>query len=216
MSHDVAPDGSPVAVYRALPVEPEFTPVLDLLRPPMSVLDLGCGVGRLANELVVRGFDVTGVDESAEMLRHVAAGVRTVEAGLVGLDLGRTFDAVILASHLVNVADPATRTAFLQATADHVAPAGVVLIEHWEVPPPEPADSDGAVGDVAVEFRVLGRRGDDLLGRVTYTLGESAWVQEFRATLLGESDLDDELARVGLRRSQRLSPKWVAAHKGSG
>jgi len=47
----VAPDGSPVDVYRALPVEPEFRPVLESVKPPASVLDLGCGVGRLANDL---------------------------------------------------------------------------------------------------------------------------------------------------------------------
>ena len=34
-----------------------------------SVLDLGCGTGQHAIRLAKRGFDVTGVDRSPEMLR---------------------------------------------------------------------------------------------------------------------------------------------------
>lgn len=152
---DVAPDGSPVAVYLAIGAEPEFTPVLVFLKPPMTVLDLGCGVGRLANVLAGRGFDVTGVDESPAMLACLDERVEAVQASLEDLDLGRRFDAVVLASHLINVADEDLRRLFSGAAARHVAATGVVLIEHWEVPDERrPADTDRQVGPVSVRFRV--------------------------------------------------------------
>jgi SAM-dependent methyltransferase len=212
MTRGVAPDGSPVAVYRALPAEPEFTPVLDFLAPPATVLDLGCGVGRLANELVVRGFEVTGVDESQEMLEHLHGNVRAVRSQLQGLNLGMRFDVVVLASHFVNVADDEMRTVFLQAAADHVAPTGAVLIQHWEVSPTMPTDVDSEVCGVRIAFRVLGRHGNDFEARVEYTLADRSWVQGFSATLLDDTALDAELQRVGLRRSRRLTPKWLVAH----
>jgi len=67
-----------------------------------SVLDLGSGTGGHDLPLARRGFNVVGVDRSAEMVRQ--AREKALEAGLdVGfelgnvcdLDLGRTFDAVI-------------------------------------------------------------------------------------------------------------------------
>lgn len=208
----VAPDGSPVAVYLALPAEPEFTPVLQAVRPGNSVLDLGCGVGRLANVLAARGVAVTGVDESGEMLAHVDPAVERVAADLEGLDLEKRFDVVVLASHLINVADPVQRRRFLRAAADHVVPGGLVLVEHWEVPDhgPPPA-SIGRAGPVGVEFRVLHSDGDSFQGRVDYRLGDQVWSQTFWACLLDEEGLDRELLAVGLQRRGRLSPKWLAA-----
>lgn len=210
---EVAPDGSPVAVYRALPIAPEFTPVLDYLIAPMTVLDLGCGVGRLANELAERGFHVTGVDESGAMLRHLDGRVQAVEADLRELALNQVFDVVVLASHLVNVADAALRRAFLQAASDHVARTGQVLIQHWESGGNEVADVDAVVGEVGIAFRVLERQGAGFRGRVRYTVGDDSWVQDFCATLLDDSELDTELMRVGLQRAERLSPKWVVAQR---
>jgi SAM-dependent methyltransferase len=66
---------------RALPVLDRL--ILGELRPGARVLDLCCGTGQLARALVERGFDVTGVDASAEMLRHArrhAPGARFLHA----------------------------------------------------------------------------------------------------------------------------------------
>ena len=48
--------------------------------PVLSVLDLGCGSGRMTVELARRGYDMIGVDGSAEML--TAARAAAEEAGL--------------------------------------------------------------------------------------------------------------------------------------
>lgn len=58
----VAPDGSPVALYLAMPPHDALELVTEQVPPGGSVLDLGCGVGRLANPLAARGATVVGVD----------------------------------------------------------------------------------------------------------------------------------------------------------
>src|SRR2546429_694499 len=66
----------------------------------LSVLDAGCGTGRVAVELAHRGFAVTGTDRDPEMLataRRVAPDIDWIEADLASLDLGRTFDAIVMA-----------------------------------------------------------------------------------------------------------------------
>src|SRR5262249_22611318 len=45
----------------------------DILIPGSSVLDLGCGAGRYSRHLACRGFDVTGIDLSAESLKRARA-----------------------------------------------------------------------------------------------------------------------------------------------
>jgi len=209
---EVTPDGSPVPVYLAIPVEPAFTPLLDDLAPGAAVLDLGCGVGRLANELVRRGHEVVGVDESAAMLAHLDDRVTAVQDRIEGLDLGRVFDAVVVASHFANVPDVAERKALLDTAARHLAPDGVVYVEHWN---PDVIghlhDGDGVQGEVTVQFRLLAERGREFDATVTYVLGERSWAQTFTARLLDEDELDQSLANSGLVRRRRLHPKWLAA-----
>lgn len=207
---DVTPDGSPVPVYLALPAEPEFSPVLDFLEPGVSVLDLGCGVGRLANVLAERGCAVTGVDESRAMLQHLHPDVVAVEARLEDLRLGQTFDAVVLSSHLVNVTKVDLRQRFLATCASHTTPKGAVLVQHYDTRRPL-NDSEGQVGDVAITFKVLGRHAAEFRGEVEYGLGDRSWTQQFTAALLDDDALDRELAAAGLRRTAHLSAAWVAA-----
>jgi len=64
----VAPDGSPVAFYRRLPAMGEPELVHGLVRPGATILDLGCGPGRIAGPLAVLGHRVTGVDDGAGMI----------------------------------------------------------------------------------------------------------------------------------------------------
>src|SRR4029079_15696758 len=72
-----APDGSPVTVSLRLPSRGEGELVAAALPPPASLLELGCGTGRVTQQLVARGYSVVAVDESQEMLAHVR-GAETV------------------------------------------------------------------------------------------------------------------------------------------
>ena len=51
-------------------------------QPPELLLDLGCGTGKMTLELARRGYDMTGVDYSPEML-----GVAREDAEREGLDV---------------------------------------------------------------------------------------------------------------------------------
>jgi SAM-dependent methyltransferase len=97
---------------------------------PTSVLDAGCGTGRVAIELARRGVEVVGVDADASMLaeaRRRAPGLEWVEADLARLDLGRAFDAVVLAGNVPLFCPQASRPALVRACAAHVAPGGVLV-----------------------------------------------------------------------------------------
>ena len=51
-----------------------------------SILELGCGPGRITRFLIALGHEVTAVDDSPAMLEHVT-GARTVSADLYTLEL---------------------------------------------------------------------------------------------------------------------------------
>ncbi|MDF2711707.1 MAG: methyltransferase protein, partial [Nonomuraea muscovyensis] len=116
-------DGSPVEFYLLMKAGDEPDVVAGVTPPGGSVLELGCGVGRVTHPLVERGFEVVAVDESAEMLAHVR-GARTVRSGIQDLRLERRFDLVMLASHLVQTAEEEGRRLLLDTCARHVAPDG--------------------------------------------------------------------------------------------
>lgn len=64
---------------------------------PRSVLDAGCGTGRVGRELARRGLDVVGVDLDPEMLataRRKAPDMEWRLSDLVSVDMGRSFDVI--------------------------------------------------------------------------------------------------------------------------
>lgn len=97
---------------------------------PRTVLDAGCGTGRVAVELDRRGVDVVGVDMDPSMLaeaRRRAPRLRWVEADLAALDLGRGFDVVVLAGNVPLFCAPASRPRLVAACAAHVAAGGALV-----------------------------------------------------------------------------------------
>jgi SAM-dependent methyltransferase len=65
-----APDTSRVMAFtKGTEQEVDFLIDALALEPPMRVLDVGCGPGRHSLSLARRGFDVVGVDHSADFVR---------------------------------------------------------------------------------------------------------------------------------------------------
>ncbi|MEU3712065.1 class I SAM-dependent DNA methyltransferase [Streptomyces catenulae] len=94
---------------------------------PASVLDAGCGTGRVAAELARHGIEVTGVDADASMLdtaRRRAPEIHWHRRDLVGLDLGRTFDVVVMAGNVPLFTPPGTEPELVAGAARHVRPGG--------------------------------------------------------------------------------------------
>jgi SAM-dependent methyltransferase len=97
---------------------------------PATVLDAGCGTGRVAIELARHGVDVVGADVDASMIgeaRRRAPELEWVEADLSALALGRRFDVVVMAGNVPLFCPPARRSALVEACAAHVAQGGALV-----------------------------------------------------------------------------------------
>ena len=106
--------------------------MLELLPPPSArVADLGCGTGTLSQLLTDKGYDVTGVDFSPEMIRRARAKAPTitfVEADASEPPLDRASYDVVLSRHVL-WAMPDIPAA-LRRWAELLTPGGrLVLIE---------------------------------------------------------------------------------------
>ena len=97
---------------------------------PRSVLDAGCGTGRVAIELARRGVDVAGVDLDPAML-EVARSKRPdlpwMQGDLADVDLGRRFDVVVMAGNVMIFLAPGTERRVVANLARHVEPGGYLV-----------------------------------------------------------------------------------------
>ncbi|MHA6628463.1 class I SAM-dependent methyltransferase [Pseudonocardia sichuanensis] len=97
---------------------------------PATVLDAGCGTGRVGIELHRRGIAVLGVDADPEMIaaaREKAPELEWVTADLADLDRPERFDVVVLAGNVVPYVAPERRAAAVAACVAHLAPGGRLL-----------------------------------------------------------------------------------------
>ena len=97
---------------------------------PGSVLDAGCGTGRIAIELARRGMDIVGIDLDARMLdqaREQAPDLDWRLGDLATIDLDRTFDLILLAGNVMLFLTPGTEAQVLRNMARQLAPAGMLV-----------------------------------------------------------------------------------------
>ncbi|WP_461074286.1 class I SAM-dependent methyltransferase [Streptomyces deserti] len=210
----ITPDGCAVELYSRLPVADEPDIIAAAVPAGARILELGSGVGRMTHALLERGFTVTAVDESAEMLERVR-GARTICSPIEDLDLGETFDVVLLASFLVHVGDAEVRRGMLRTCARHVAEDGCVLIQregedyHTNVPR-ERVDPRGFTVRI-VSAEPVGDGVDSV--RAEYVFPDAIWTQTFRARPLTKEQFEEALGEAGLRVDRYLTPDgvWVRA-----
>jgi SAM-dependent methyltransferase len=97
---------------------------------PTTVLDAGCGTGRVARELAHRGIEVVGADTDPSMIataRRLSPELTWVEADISGLDLGRVFDVVVMAGNVPLFTPPGTQAALVRGCARHLEPGGALV-----------------------------------------------------------------------------------------
>jgi SAM-dependent methyltransferase len=122
--------------------------LVERLGRPASVLEPGCGSGRMLEAFADRGIDVAGIDRSPEMLelarRRLTGRGTVVEADIVEFDLGRTFDGAVCPINTLLHLTPDELARHLACMARHTGRylAQVGLVEpsghepfagsHWE------------------------------------------------------------------------------------
>jgi len=105
---------------------------------PYSVLDAGCGTGRTAIELARRGNDIVGVDLDEVMLQQARAKAPHLDwrlGDLSMMELGKTFDMIVLAGNVMIYLTPGTEAATITNLAAHLNPGGL-LVAAFELTPP--------------------------------------------------------------------------------
>ncbi|WP_306183622.1 MULTISPECIES: bifunctional 2-polyprenyl-6-hydroxyphenol methylase/3-demethylubiquinol 3-O-methyltransferase UbiG [unclassified Streptomyces] len=213
----ITPDGCAVELYTRLPVGSEPDIIAAAVPAGAHILELGCGAGRVTNPLLRRGFTVTAVDESPQMLLRVR-GARTICSPIEHLELAETFDVVLLASFLVHAGDPEVRRGLLRTCARHVADDGCVLIQregadyHTDLPR-ERVDPRGFT------VRILSAEpvGDGVNSvRAEYVFPDATWTQTFLSRPLTEEQFEEALREAGLRTDRTLTQDgtWVRAVRG--
>lgn len=112
--------------------------------PVHSILDLGCGTGRHSLELASRGYDVTGIDLSEEMLaiaRENRHGIKNImycdflQSDICTFRSNRKYDAVIMMFAVLGYQTGNERLlAALKTVRDHLKTGGVFICDVWYGP----------------------------------------------------------------------------------
>jgi SAM-dependent methyltransferase len=103
------------------------------------ILELGCGTGRVLLHLAREGFEVTGVDSSAEMIaraRHrielqktIAGRIQIVEGDFSNLKLGKTYPLILLPYNtFAHMTTDSGLRATLGVIASHLTPDGRFIL----------------------------------------------------------------------------------------
>ena len=104
-----------------------------------TVLDLGCGTGNHAIPLAARGYQVTGVDRSEDMIAAAAAkagaAVRFHTGDIRNVNLGRRFDAALMMFAVLGYQTTNLDVLAALATARrHLEAGGLLVFDVWYGP----------------------------------------------------------------------------------
>jgi len=94
---------------------------------PTSIVDAGCGTGRIAIELARRGFDVVGVDLDADMIaraKRKAPDQTWLVDDLARMQLERRFDLIAMPGNVMLFCEPDDRRLIVHNLTQHLLPAG--------------------------------------------------------------------------------------------
>jgi SAM-dependent methyltransferase len=192
---------------------------------PTAVLELGCGIGRVALHLARRGHEVWAVDADPALLgrlveraRAERLAVSAVRADLPRLDLDREFGLIIAPMQLMQVlGGEARRAATLRQVAAHLGPRGrfAAAIIDPEVPTaghgqplPDVREIDGWVySSLPTEVRISHGRIEVL--RIRESVAPDGSLHHERHTeildAIDPESLQVEAEATGLRPTGRLS-----------
>jgi len=124
--------------------------------PPASVLDAGCGTGRVAIELARRGYHVLGVDAEPAMLTTARAKAPELDWQLVDLAgpplAAGPFDLVVAAGNVMIFVQLGTEPAVVRNLAAVLEPGGLLVAGFQVGRQLTVARYDGLCGDAGLEL----------------------------------------------------------------
>jgi SAM-dependent methyltransferase len=108
------------------------------LSKPQTVLNLGCGTGKHDSLLAQKGYQITGVDFSNDMLeiaRENHPNIDFFEGDIRTLKLHKTFDVVLSLFHVISyqTLNKDIYDAFLTAKT-HLKTGGIFIFDFWYGP----------------------------------------------------------------------------------
>lgn len=214
-------DGCSVELYRRAKYAGEIEHLRAVLPPGTRVLELGCGTGLLTHRLLDFGCEVTGVDNSPEMLALVSPKVDRVCADIETLNLGNRFDVVLLPSGLINHCDRGVRQAFLAAARRHLAPDGQLILKCQDAKWLRAAPVGWRSSSVQLTMELVDAQRIDRDGQLEvrmmlrYMMGEDTWTHAFSVVVLDETDLQALLAEGGFSPGAPVhgAPGWYVAKR---
>ena len=115
-------------------IEDEVEWLLGRLGPDCrSVLEPGCGSGRVLEALARHGLEVVGLDRSSAMVElaraRLGAAVQVVLADMTDFDLGRTFDAALCPINTLAHLSPGELGRHLERMGRHLRPGARYLVQ---------------------------------------------------------------------------------------
>jgi SAM-dependent methyltransferase len=209
-------DGCAVEFYALLPTFGEPDIVHAAVPEGASILELGCGTGRILRPLAALGHPMTGADDSAEMLA-TSPELDTVLSPIETLRMDRVFDVVLLASTMIN-SDPETRRGFLATVRHHVRDGGIAVFQQnppaWFETFEDSAKERDDPGGIRYIVRSAHWEPPRMRCEIEYQVNGNTWTHAWTSYQLEDQQLAGELAAAGLRFGEWLTGNhaWFTAH----
>ena len=196
---EITGDGCAVELYALLPPLGEAGIVHAAVPEGASILELGCGTGRILKPLARLGHRVHGVDESPGMLARLT-DLPVTCSPIESLRLDARFDVVLLASTLLN-ASHRQRRAFLTTCRHHLPDDGVAVFQYhppawFEAFPDAPRESE--VGGISVITRSCRKVPSGIACELEYRAAGRTWTHAWTSHEISDAELTADLAAAGL------------------
>jgi SAM-dependent methyltransferase len=180
-----------------------------------TILELGCGTGRVAVHLARKGWEVRGLDIDPALVAAFGERAAGLPAdAMVGdardFELGAKFDLVLAPMQLLQLFEGSEgRRSCLRCVATHLTPGGLAAFAIVEAMP-EPVDTARPLPDTReVDGWVFSSLPID--ARVD---PDAIRVRRLRQTVSPQGDLEEELHEIGLRSLDAATLEAEARQEG--